>query len=227
LSQVFLGYTSESSAAKVEEVIKRIQALPHQPQAHVVKANLGELDGPAMFVDQLRAVTSGEPKIDILVNNAGMGGGKPLAELTPDFYDAIFNVNVKGLLFLTQAIQPFLQPKARIINLSSVGARLGRAGGNVYSASKAAVEALTRSMAAELGVTGTTVNAVSPGPVPSDMMENTMSKDFLKTIMAQTPIERRLPTEEEVPNIIAWLASPAASWVTGQCINASGGFQMI
>jgi 3-oxoacyl-[acyl-carrier protein] reductase len=191
-----------------------------------VKANLGELDGPEKFVDQLKTIASGEPKIDILVNNAGMGGVKPLAEVTPEYYDEIFNVNVRGVLFLTKAIQPFLQPKGRIINLSSVAARNGRAGGNVYAASKAALEGLTRSIAAELGFNGTTVNAVSPGPVPSDMLDAHMTKEFLDAAVAQTPLENRIATEEEIPNIVAWLASPAASWVTGQCINASGGLQM-
>ncbi|KAL1855670.1 hypothetical protein Daus18300_011051 [Diaporthe australafricana] len=225
-ANVFLGYTSDSSAAKVAEVIKRIQALPHKPKAHAVKANLGQVDGPEKFLDQLKTITSGEPKIDILVNNAGMGGVKPLAEVTLQYYDDIFNVNVRGVLLLTLAIRPFLQPKGRIVNLSSVAARAGHAGGSVYGASKAALEGLTRNWAAELGVNGTTVNAVSPGPVPSDMLDEHLNEDAIKAITAQTPVENRIATEEEIPNIVAWLASPGASWVTGHCINASGGFQM-
>lgn len=191
-----------------------------------MKANLGQLDGPEKFLDQLKNITSGEPKIDILVNNAGMGGLKPLAETTPKDYDDIFNVNVRGVLLLTLAIRPFLQPQGRVVNLSSVAARFGMAGGSVYGASKAALEGLTRNWAAELGINGTTVNAVSPGPVPSDMLDASMNKELLQSVMAQTPVENRIATEEEIPNIVAWLASPGASWVTGQCINASGGFQM-
>lgn len=201
--------------------------MPHQPKAHAVKANLGQLDGPEKFVAQLKSLTIDEPKIDILVNNAGMGGLKPLAEITPNDYDDIFSVNVRGVLLLTVAIRPFLQPHGRIVNLSSVAARSGLPGGSVYAASKAALEGLTRAWGAELGVNGTTVNAVSPGPVPSDMLDAHLDHDVLKTIKAQTPVENRIATEEEIPNIVAWLASPAASWVTGQCINASGGFQMI
>jgi 3-oxoacyl-[acyl-carrier protein] reductase len=216
-----------SSAAKVEEVIKRIQALPHQPKAHAVKANLGQLNGPEKFVDQVKTLTSGEPKIDILVNNAGMGGIRPLADVTPEYYDEIFGVNIRAALFLTKAIQPFLQPKGRIINISSVAARNGRAAESVYAASKAALEGLTRSTAAELGINGTTVNAVSPGPVPSDLLDSHVPAELLKAVMKQTPLENRIATEEEIPNIVAWLASPAASWVTGQCINATGGLQMV
>lgn len=227
--EIFLGYTSDSSAAKVAEVIKRIQTLPHQPQAHAIKANLGQLDGPEKFVAQLKSLTAGEPKIDILINNAGMGGMTPIAEITPAHYDEIFNVNVRGVLLLTVAIQPFLQPHSRIVNISSVAARSGMPAGSIYAASKAALEGLTRGWAAELGGNGTTVNGVSPGPVPSDMLNE--HKDemrvYLDRIKAQTPAENRIATEEEIPNIVAWLVSPAASWVTGQCINASGGFQMV
>lgn len=224
---MFLGYTSDSSAAKVADVIKRIQALPHQPIAHAVKANLGQLDGPDKFVAQLKSLAGGEPKIDILVHNAGMGGLTPLAEITPKYYDDIFNVNVRGVLLLTVAIRPFIQPHGRIVNLSSVAARSGVPGGSVYAASKAALEGLTRSWATELGANGTTVNAVSPGPVPSDMLDTHIDQDMLKSMAAQTPIENRIATVEEIPNIVSWLASPAASWVTGQCINASGGLQMV
>lgn len=201
--------------------------MPHQPAAHAIRANLGQLDRPDKFVAQLKDLTAGEPKIDILVNNAGMGGMKPLAEVTPSDYDNIFNVNVRGVLLLTVAIRPFIQPHGRIVNISSVAARSGLPGGSVYAASKAALEGLTRGWGAELGVNGTTVNAVSPGPVPSDMLDANLDQEVLKTIKAQTPIENRIATEEEIPNIVAWLASPAASWVTGQCINASGGFQMV
>lgn len=201
--------------------------MPHQPKAHAVKANLGQLDGPEKFVAQLKSLANGEPKIDILVNNAGMGGLKSMAEITPSHYDDIFNVNVRGVLLLTLAIRPFLQPHSRIVNISSVAARSALPGGSVYAASKAALEGLTRGWAAELGVNGTTVNAVSPGPILSDMLNASVNEEVLNMWKAQTPVENRIATEEEVPNIVAWLASPAASWVTGQCISASGGMQMI
>lgn len=167
--------------------------------------------------------------MDILVNNAGMSGMTPLHEITPKHYDDIFNVNVRGVLLLTVAIRPFLQPHGRIVNISSVAARTGMPAGSIYAASKAALEGLTRGWAAELGGNGTTVNGVSPGPVPSDMLNEHADemRVYLDRIKAQTPIENRIATEEEIPNIVAWLASPAASWVTGHFINASGGFQMI
>lgn len=176
---------------------------------------------------QLKGLTGGEPKIDILVNNAGMGGVKPLTEVTPAHYDSIFNINVRGVLLLTAAICPFLQPRGRIVNISSVAARRGMDAGSVYGASKAALEGLTRSWAAELGANGTTVNGVSPGPVPSDMLDANFDVEAINAFRSQTPIENRIATEEEIPNIVAWLASPGASWVTGQCINASGGLQMV
>lgn len=203
--------------------------MPHQPKAYAVKANLGDLEGPDKFVAQLKSLTAstGELKINILVNNAGMGGLVPLAEVTHKTYDNIFNVNVRGVLLLTVAIRPFIQPHGRIVNISSVAARSGLPGGSVYSASKAALEGFTRAWATELGASGITTNAVSPGPVPSDMLDASMDEEILKHLKTQTPIENRIATEEEIPNIVAWLASPGASWVTGQCINASGGLQMV
>jgi len=180
-----------------------------------VKADLGQIDGPDKFLTQMKSLTSGELKIDILVNNAGKAVSKTLTEMTVGFYNDIFNVNVSGLVFLTKAMLPFLQPQGRIINISSIAARTGLAGNSAYGASKAAVEGLTRNFAAELGKNGTTVNAVSPGPVPSDMLDSILDKELVNSIAARTPIGNRIAVEEEVPNIVAWLASPGASWVTG------------
>ena len=108
---------------------------------------------------------------------------------------------------------PHLRAPGRIINISSVGAREGYPGTGTYAASKAALEGFTRSWAVELGKNGTTVNAVNPGPVKSEMLDQVDPK----TVEAQrqkTPIENRVGTAEEVAEIVAFLAEPRSSWVS-------------
>lgn len=191
-----------------------------------MQADLGQLEAPKQFVDELLRWSSGDLKVDILVNNAGTLVMRSLSEVTVEDYEYVNNVNIRGTLFLTQAILPYLQPKGRIINMSSVGARDKQPGGSLYCVSKTAIEGLTRTWATELGSNGTTVNAVSPGPVQSDMLDK-VPKSIMEMQLERTPVERRIGSIEEIANIVAMVASPAASWISGQCINASGGYQMI
>lgn len=194
-----------------------------------MQANLGDLAAPKKFVDEMLAwASSGESslKVDILVNNAATMSMGPLSEVTVENYDYVFNVNIRGTILLTQAVLPYLQAKGRIINMSSIGARDKIPGGTLYCSSKIAIEGLTRTWALELGGNGTTVNSVSPGPVPSDMLQG-IPDEVTKVQMGMTAVERRFGTVEEIANIVALVASPSASWISGQCINASGGYQVV
>jgi len=150
---------------------------------------------------------------------------KSLAEITAQDYEAIYNVNLRGVILMTQAVLPHLKPRSRIINISSVGGRAGFANLSLYTSSKAALEGLTRSWAAELGANGTTVNAVAPGPVQSEMLDS-IPKEIVDMQKANTPVEKRVGTSEEVANVVSWLAASDASWVSGQVINVSGGWTM-
>jgi 3-oxoacyl-[acyl-carrier protein] reductase len=162
-----------------------------------------------------------ELKLDILVNNAGLERLKSLAEIELDDYDAVYNLNIRGIILLTQAVQPYLNPNGRIINMGSVGSRAGFKGLSLYCSSKAALEGLTRCWAAELGANGTTVNCVNPGPVQSDMLDS-IPKEIVDMQKAQTPIQNRLGTIEEIANIVAGLAGKDGAWTTGQVLSASG-----
>lgn len=174
---------------------------------------------------QLLEATRNNLTVNILVNNAGCERVKSLAELSVDDYDAVFNLNVRGLMLMTQAILPYLQPKGRIINISSVGSREGFASLGLYCASKAAVEGLTRVWAMELGHNGTTVNAVNPGPVQTELLNN-IPKDIIDMQKKLTAVEHRLGQPKEVSDIVSWLAGDESSWVSGQAISASGGYAM-
>lgn len=144
-------------------------------------------------------------------------------DITPEHFDEVFHLNVRAPLLMLQAILPHLRRPGRIINISSVGAREGYPATGTYAASKGALEAYTRNWAVELGKDGTTVNAVNPGPVQSEMLDQ-VSPAVVEAQKKATPIENRLGTPEEVAEIVAFLAEDRSSWLTGQCISASGGF---
>jgi len=162
-------------------------------------------------------------KIDILINNAGVLMNRSITETTAEDYAAIFDVNVRAPLLLTKAVVPHLRAPGRIINMSSIGARLGFANLTLYTASKAAIEGVTRSLAQELGAAGHTVNAVAPGPTESEMLDD-VPKDIVEAQLKQTAVENRVGTVDDIARIVAWLCGDDAKWVSGQAISASGGF---
>ncbi|RKO89213.1 hypothetical protein BDK51DRAFT_27544 [Blyttiomyces helicus] len=143
-------------------------------------------------------------------------------------YDRIFAINTKGVFFLvTSALElGLLHDHGRIINITSVASRLGSSNGGVYGASKAALEAISRSWASELGSRNITANCVAPGPVVTAMFESGLSDDAGKAIkdwmVANTPLGR-LGEVADISNIVGFLASPASQWITGQTIQATGG----
>lgn len=170
-------------------------------------------------------------QIHILVNNAGVGDNKPLEDVTLDGYNKLMDVNVRSVIFMTQAVLSFLPPKSqggggRIINLSSISARGGYPTQSVYAASKAAVEGLTRVWATELGHNyGVTVNAVNPGPVDTDMYQaaGPVHLARMEEQNKKVPAGQRCGTVEDIGDIITFLAEPRSRWVTGDVICANGG----
>jgi 3-oxoacyl-[acyl-carrier protein] reductase len=165
-------------------------------------------------------------KIDILINNAGVLFGKPITETTAEDYAAMYDVNVRAPLLLTGAVVPHLRAPGRIINLSSVAGRCGFSNLALYCSSKAALEGITRSLAAELGGAGHTVNAVAPGPTESDMLQD-VPKDIVEAQLKATAVEHRVGTVDDIARIVAFLCGEDSKWVSGQTISASGGFLML
>ncbi|KAJ5962051.1 Short-chain dehydrogenase/reductase SDR [Penicillium viridicatum] len=225
-ANVCITYVSDNSKLLVEELRARISQLPNKPMTWACQADLSTTTGAHEVISQLKAYFgSDDLQIHILVNNAATEMVKNMQSVTLEDYNKVFNLNVRGYMLMMQAVVPYLAPKGRIINLSSVGARVGFEGVSLYCASKAAVESFTRSWASELGGDGTTVNAVAPGPVPSDMLDK-IPKEIVDMQKTRTPVEHRLGTTEEIASIVGWLAGPDASWVSGQVISASGGWSM-
>jgi 3-oxoacyl-[acyl-carrier protein] reductase len=126
-------------------------------------------------------------------------------------------------MLMTQAVLSHLRAPGRIINISSVGARYGFRDLSIYCSSKATLEGLTRCWAAELGAAGHTVNAVNPGPVQTQLMDK-IPKDYIEMQKAQTPVENRLGTVDDIAQIVAWLAGEGCRWISGQVLSAGGGW---
>jgi 3-oxoacyl-[acyl-carrier protein] reductase len=160
----------------------------------------------------------------LLVNNAGIFAKTPLLEIDPADWDLMMEVNARAMLVTIQAATPYLIAGAggRIVNQASMAAKLGTAGEAPYAASKAAVLALTRIAAIELGVHGITVNALCPGYVLTDMGAEIRSAAQIDEWTAKSPLGR-LATPEDVAAAVAFLASEEAAYITGESLNVSGG----
>jgi len=225
-AKVMITYTSASSEDKVQKLIARIASLNNESSAASVKADLSLPDSPQQIVDATLSAFSTNT-IDILINNAAILHDKKMVDVTPEDFDSTHIVNLRAPFFLTQSVHKHLPSSGggRIVNISSIGSRAGFSGYSVYGATKAGLEALTRSFASEFGPAGHTVNAVNPGPTQSDMMDQ-LDPTFVEGQRNATPMQHRLGTGDDIAKIVAWLASEESRWVTGQTISASGGFVM-
>jgi NAD(P)-dependent dehydrogenase (short-subunit alcohol dehydrogenase family) len=162
--------------------------------------------------------------IEILVNNAGITARGDIENLTRRDFLAQQAINVNAPYFIIQKALPRLADRARIINISSASVRTASPQVLAYTMTKAALEALTLALAKHVGPRGITVNAVRPGAVDSDMNAGWLrgNTEAINNITANTALNR-LGTPEDVADVVAFLASPASRWVTGQIIDASGG----
>ncbi len=162
-------------------------------------------------------------RIDIAVNNAGVARDQLILRMKPEDFDAVIATNLRGAWSVCRAVaKPMVKQRAgRIINLSSVVAEMGNAGQSNYAASKGGLEALTRSLARELGSRNVTVNAVAPGFIDTDMTRN-LPEQAKSALTERIPLGR-LGSAEDVAGVVRFLASDAAAYLTGQVIHVNGG----
>ena len=165
-------------------------------------------------------------KIDIMVNNAGITKDTLLLRMKEEDFDSVINVNLKGVFNCLKAITPVMvkQKEGKIINLSSVVGLVGNAGQVNYAASKAGVIGMTKSLAKEIGSRGITVNAVAPGFIETDMTY-VLGDKFKEEAKKNIPL-KRLGKAEDVAEVVAFLASDSANYITGQVIHVDGGMVM-
>jgi NAD(P)-dependent dehydrogenase (short-subunit alcohol dehydrogenase family) len=193
-----------------------------------VKARLDkserELDKMFAVLDKLLIEHTGEARFDILVNNAGVDRTGTIDQITAELFEEVFNTNVKGPFFLTQRALTRIRDNGRIINLSSALVRAVRPIKIVYTMTKGAIEKLTMVLAQQLGPRGITVNSVAPGPVATDMIAPLLrdNPDAITEIAGYTALGR-IGETQDIADVVAWLASDDARWITGNHIDASGG----
>jgi len=160
-------------------------------------------------------------RIDVLVNNAGILITGVVDDYDLSNFDQMIAVNVRAVFVAIQAAVPYMGQGARIINTGSVTAdRSGFAGSSVYSMTKAAVAAMTRGLARDLGARGITVNVIQPGPTETDMNANEAVHDMLRPLIALG----RIGKDSEVASLVAYLASSDASFITGSALTVDGGY---
>ena len=166
-------------------------------------------------------------QIDILVNNAGIARDNIIMRMKEDDWDSVMNINLKGCFNGIKSVaRPMIKNKAgRIINITSVIGQIGNAGQSNYAASKAGIMGLTKSMAKELGSRNITVNAVAPGYITTDMT-NELNDEVKEQMKSSIPLGR-LGTPDDVANLVCFLASDEARYITGQTFNVDGGMVMI
>jgi NAD(P)-dependent dehydrogenase (short-subunit alcohol dehydrogenase family) len=192
-----------------------------------VVADVSRLTDAAATLEEVRCR---HQRLDILVNNAGVAAMAPLSDATPEHVRQVFDVNVSGLIEVTRHALPLLrETHGTIVNVASVAADQPFANLSVYSASKAAVLALTRAWAQELASAGIRVNVVSPGPIETPILERAgLAREQLDEIgsdmMSQVPL-RRFGKPEEVAAVVGFLASPQSSFVTGAQYAVGGGIE--
>ncbi|MEU5218123.1 glucose 1-dehydrogenase [Streptomyces sp. NPDC020807] len=220
LVAVHYGRDEDAARATVRGVEER------GGRAFAFRSDLAAPDAVDVFyagLDAGLAELGEEPGFDILVNNAGASGSGRVHELSPEVFDRLFAINVKAPLFLIQRGLDRLRDGGRIVNVSSLATRTAFPESVTYAMTKGAVDTMTLALAKELGPRGITVNAVAPGFVATDMNARRRTTPEARAALAAHSVFGRIGDPADIADVVAFLVSDEARWVTGQYLDVSGG----
>jgi 3-oxoacyl-[acyl-carrier protein] reductase len=216
------------SAQDAESVVATI--LSQGGRADAIRADLGTAEGAALLAKEVRSIV-GE-RLDVLVSNAGISKAATIKNHTVDDFDNLFATNVRSPFFLVQQLLPVLGEGSNIIAISSIGAHavVGKPGLDnpsilAYASTKGALETLVKNWAAILGPQGIRVNAVAPGVIDTDMSNFAKTEAGREVTLGMQAL-KRIGKPEDVADVVAFLASDAARWITGASIPVDGGSKL-
>jgi NAD(P)-dependent dehydrogenase (short-subunit alcohol dehydrogenase family) len=216
------------SAREAEALVAEIQT--KGGHADAISADLGTPKGAALLAKQVRSIVG--DRLDVLVLNAGISKSARVAEYTIEDFDNLFATNVRGPFFLVQQLLPVLGEGSSIVVVSSLGARsvVGKSGLEnpsilAYASTKGALETLVKNWAAILGPSGIRVNAIAPGVIDTDMSNFTKTEAGREVALGMQAL-KRIGKPEDVADVVAFVASDAARWITGASIPVDGGSKL-
>jgi 3-oxoacyl-[acyl-carrier protein] reductase len=220
-ANIVVNYASDKAGA--DRVVKKVQAAGSK--AIAVQADVSKESDIRRLFDETKKAFG---KVDVLVNNAGVYEFRPLEQVDEAHYRKLFDLNVLGLLLTTkQAVENINGNGASIINVSSIVAKTPTASASVYSATKGAVDVITRSLALELGARNIRVNSLSPGLTDTEGVRSQQGEDetFRTFAISRTPLGR-IGTSEDIASAALFLASEDSAWITGETILVGGGARL-
>ncbi|MGS0893788.1 SDR family NAD(P)-dependent oxidoreductase [Burkholderia stagnalis] len=218
-AQVLVHYSSGMQEA--DAVVAEIRQAGGKSDK--IAADLREADGPRLLARQTRAIVG--DRLDILVANAGISGAATIEDTTVEQFDNLFAVNVRAPFFLVQQLLPVMCKGSSIVLLSSLAAHAALGTLSAYAATKGAIDTLVRHFAAALGERGIRVNAVAPGVVPTDM-SGFAKTDAGRNVALGMQALKRMAEPGDIGAVVAFLASDAARWITGDILHVDGGSKL-
>jgi Dehydrogenases with different specificities (related to short-chain alcohol dehydrogenases) len=216
-ASIVVNYASSKEGA--DKVVDAIKAAGGKAVA--VKGDVSKASDASGIVD---AAIKSFGRLDILVNNSGVYEMKSIEEVTEEHYRRIFDINVLGVLLMSQAAVKHLGEGASIINIGSLVSRITPPNYAVYAGTKGAVDVVTGVLSRELGDRKIRVNALNPGMVETEGTQDFIDSDFARAVVAQTPLGR-VGQPIDIAKAAVFLASDESGWITGELINAGGGFR--
>jgi NAD(P)-dependent dehydrogenase (short-subunit alcohol dehydrogenase family) len=216
------------SAQEAESLVSEIEA--KGGRANAISADLGTTNGPALLAKQMRSIVG--DRLDVLVLNAGVSKAARIADYTVEDFDNLFAINVRSPFFLVQQLLPVLGEGSNIVLISSLVARavVGKPGLEnpsilAYASTKGAIETLVKHWAAILGPSGIRVNAVAPGVIDTDMSNFTKTEAGREVTLGMQAL-KRIGKPEDIADVVAFVASDGARWITGASIPVDGGSKL-